>query len=286
MKRFLFLSFVSLFVVVDAVAQPAKQNAPWKRYTIRREEFSVMLPVHPAMATRKTMVVRFSQERQLRTLGAYADGLAFTILSAENSSPRESLDDYLEQEIFTHAGWERSSEKEITVNGFKGKQYIVPNKIPGTMQIFATRNHIYRFHAFGATIDDARVKQFFSSIVLGPQSGAIEVKDGNGVPIKSNLDNANAFTVKEVDQRPFIAFKPEPAYTEEARQNALAGTVLLKAIFTADGVVTSIKVASGLPYGLEENAVEAAKKIRFIPAVKDGKFVSTWMQLEYSFNLY
>jgi TonB family protein len=286
MKRFLFLSFVSLFVVVDAVAQPAKQNAPWKRYTIRREEFSVMLPVHPAMATRKMMVVRFSQERQLRTLGAYADGLAFTILSAENSSPRESLDDYLEQEIFTHAGWERSSEKEITVNSFKGKQYIVPNKIPGTMQIFATRNHIYRFHAFGATIDDARVKQFFSSIVLGPQGGAIEVKDGNGVPIKSNLDNANAFTVKEVDQRPFIAFKPEPAYTEEARQNALAGTVLLKAIFTADGVVTSIKVASGLPYGLEENAVEAAKKIRFIPAVKDGKFVSTWMQLEYSFNLY
>jgi len=285
-KGILFFSCTLLLFAVDTFAQPAKQPASWRRYTIRREEFSVMLPVHPAMATRKTVVERFAEERQLRTLGAYADGLAFTILSAENSSPRESLDDYLEQEIFTHAGWERSSEKEITVNGFKGKQYIAPNKIPGTMQIFATRNHIYRFHAFGATIDEARVKQFFSSITLGPQSRGIEVKDGNGASLKSNQDNANAFTIKEVDQRPFIAFKPEPVYTEEARTNVLSGTVLLKAIFTADGVVTNIKVASGLPYGLDDKAIEAAQKIRFIPAVKDGKFVSTWMQLEYSFNLY
>lgn len=286
MKRFLFLSCVLLFVAVDALAQPAKQPASWQRYTIRREEFSVLLPVHPAMQSRKPLVMRLSKERQLRTLGAYADGLAFTVLSAENSSPRESLDDYLEHEIFTHSTWDRSSEKELTVNGFKGKQYIAPNKVPGTMQVFATRNHIYRFHAFGATPDDPRVKQFFSSIILGPNVQGIEVKDGNGVPIKSTQDNANAFTIKEVDQRPFVAFKPEPAYTDDARQNNISGSVILKAILTADGAVTNIKVSSGLPYGLEENAIDAAKKLRFIPAVKDGKFVSTWMQIEYHFNLY
>ena len=80
--------------------------------------------------------------------------------------------------------------------------------------------------------------------------------------------------------------KPEPAYTEEARQNQISASVILKAIFAADGTITNIKVASGLPFGLEEKAIEAAKKIRFIPAVKDGKFVSTWMQLEYHFTLY
>jgi len=37
---------------------------------------------------------------------------------------------------------------------------------------------------------------------------------------------------------------------------------------------------------LLERAIDAAKKIRFIPAVKDGKYVSMWMQLEYNFNLY
>jgi TonB family protein len=273
-----------LFLASSVVAQ---SNEKWKRYTIRREEFSVMMPALPAMATRKTMVMRLAKERLQHTLGAYADGLAFTVLCVENSASRESLDDYLEQEIFTHAGWERTSQQELTVNGFKGKQYNLPNLIPGTMQIFATRNHICRFHAFGATLDDARIKQFFSSVTLGDKNDGIEVKDGNGDPPKAaTQDNSNAFTIKEVERKPFVAFKPEPGYTEEARQNDLSGSLLLKAVFTAEGAITNIKVISGLPYGLEDKAIEAAKKIRFIPARKDGKFVSTWMQLEYTFNLY
>ena len=250
-----------------------------------------MLPAQPAMSTRKPIVMRLGTERQQRMLGAYADGLAFTVLCFENSSPRESLDDFIEQEIFTHSGWDRSSEQELTLNGFKGKQYLSPNKIPGTMQIFATHNHVYRFHAFGATTADPRVKHFFSTIELGAKNNGIEVKDGIGLPYKSDAATAtqateNALTIKDVDRRPFIAMKPEPTYTDDARQNQISGSVILKAVFAADGTITSIKVASGLPYGLEEKAIEAAKKIRFIPAVKDGKFVSTWMQLEYSFNLY
>src|ERR1044072_693823 len=244
MKRILFLICVLSLVAADVLAQPSQ----WKRYTIRREEVSVKLPAYPAMASRKVMVMQLAKERQQHTLGAYADGLVFTVLCVENLSPRESVEDYLEREIFTHAGWERSSQKELMLNGFKGKQYIVPNKIPGTMQIFATRNHICRFHAFGATMDDARIKQFFSSLTLRPKHAGIEVKESSGSSYKATTqDNANALTMKEVDRRPFIAFKPEPSYTEQARQNALTGSVLLKAIFTAEGAITNIKVASGLP---------------------------------------
>ena len=263
------------------------QSPAWQRYTIRRDEFSVMLPAHPAMSTKKAMVIWLAKERVQHTLGAYADGLVFTVLCVDNSSSRQSLDDYIEQEIFSHAGWDRTSQKELTVNRFNGRQYSLPNPVPGTLQIFATRNHICRFNAFGATMDDARVKQFFSSVTLGNKNDGIEVNDGNGVPPKpATQDNANAFTVKEVDRKPFVAFRPEPNYTEEARQNALTGSVILKAVLTAEGAVTNIKVAASLPYGLEQNAIDAAKRLRFIPAMKDGKFVSTWMQLEYNFNLY
>jgi len=60
----------------------------------------------------------------------------------------------------------------------------------------------------------------------------------------------------------------------------------LKVVFAANGQVTNIRVAAPLPYGLTEKAVEAARKIKFVPAMKDGKYVSMWMQLEYNFNLY
>jgi len=92
MKRVLFLFCTLLLIAVEAPAQPA--NSPqWKRYTIRGEEFSVMLPEPPAMAGRNEMVMQFGKQRQQRTLGAYADGLVFTVLCVENSSPRESLED-------------------------------------------------------------------------------------------------------------------------------------------------------------------------------------------------
>jgi hypothetical protein len=38
--------------------------------------------------------------------------------------------------------------------------------------------------------------------------------------------------------------------------------------------------------GLTERAIEAAQRTRFIAAMKDGKPVSMWIQLEYYFNLY
>jgi TonB family protein len=94
------------------------------------------------------------------------------------------------------------------------------------------------------------------------------------------------YTGKQVDTKARLIKKPEPMYTEKARGKQITGTVVLKCIFAADGRVTNIRVIAGLPYGLTERAIEAARKIQFVPATKDGKNVSMWMQLEYNFNLY
>ncbi len=86
--------------------------------------------------------------------------------------------------------------------------------------------------------------------------------------------------------RPTILYKEKAKYTEEARQNKVQGTVVLNVVFTADGRVTSIRVIRGLPDGLTEKAIEAAQKIRFNPAVKNGSPVSVRGNLEFTFNLY
>ena len=61
---------------------------------------------------------------------------------------------------------------------------------------------------------------------------------------------------------------------------------MLRAVFAADGKVKHISVIAGLPDGLTERAIVAARGIKFVPAKKDGRPVSMWMQLEYNFNLY
>ena len=285
------MTYLKLFLLLILVAPGVMAQSAWQRYTVKGEAFSVIFPTVPAMATYKETVDRFGEERRQRVLGAYADGLVYTVSCSENPK-QELLEDFIEQEIFTHSTFDRTSEKDLKRNGFSGKQYIAPDKVPGTVQIFKTGNTIYRFQVFGAPTDDTRVQQYFSSVVLGKSASGIEVTDGVGVPYdpgsKSETDQSKAtlFVGKDVNRKVVIVMKPSPAYTEEARQNAVTGVVVLKVVFYSDGSVGNIRNVYGLPYGLTEQAIQAAKKIKFVPAVKDGRFVSMWMQLEYNFNLY
>lgn len=86
--------------------------------------------------------------------------------------------------------------------------------------------------------------------------------------------------------RPRVLFKPEPAYTSEARENQITGTVVLSAVFAETGEVTDIQIIKGLSHGLNDRCIEAAKQIKFVPAESNGKKISFRMRLEYNFNLY
>jgi len=63
-----------------------------------------------------------------------------------------------------------------------------------------------------------------------------------------------------------IISKPNPVYTEEARQLRLEGEVLLEVMFGANGQLHVNRVVRGLGHGLDEAAIEAANKMRFKPA--------------------
>ena len=94
------------------------------------------------------------------------------------------------------------------------------------------------------------------------------------------------YRASDVTRRAVITSKPEPEYTAAARLNQVSGTVILRAVLAADGRVTSITPAQQLPHGLTEQAIEAAERIEFMPAERDGRPVSQYVQIVYNFNLY
>ena len=67
-----------------------------------------------------------------------------------------------------------------------------------------------------------------------------------------------------------ILFKPNPVYTDEARNLKLEGEVLLEVSFSANGTLHVNKVVRGLGHGLDEAAIAAANKMRFKPAQRNG----------------
>ncbi|MFN2530546.1 MAG: energy transducer TonB [Pyrinomonadaceae bacterium] len=120
----------------------------------------------------------------------------------------------------------------------------------------------------------------------GGNIGGGDRNDGGGGPGGGGGGYDRIFPGKDVTSKARLLSKPEPQYTEDARKNQITGTVVLKCVFSSSGQVTNIRTVSGLPYGLTDRAIAAARQIKFVPATKDGHQVSMWMQLEYNFNLY
>ena len=68
-----------------------------------------------------------------------------------------------------------------------------------------------------------------------------------------------------------IFSKPTPAYTEEARRLRIQGEVALSVVFEATGAIRVIGVVKSLGHGLDQEAEQVATRIRFKPALRDGK---------------
>ncbi|MEP6903984.1 MAG: energy transducer TonB, partial [Actinomycetota bacterium] len=74
-------------------------------------------------------------------------------------------------------------------------------------------------------------------------------------------------------------------YTDQARRAKVTGKIVIAVLFAANGKVTQTIIIKPLGYGLDEEAVRAAKGIKFEPLVKNGKPVSVVKIVEYGFSI-
>lgn len=81
-------------------------------------------------------------------------------------------------------------------------------------------------------------------------------------------------------------YTPDPEYPDNARKMKITGTVQLSLVLGVDGVPHDVKIEKGLGHGLDEKAVEAVRKWKFQPAMKDGQPVETKLYVTTTFRLY
>jgi TonB family protein len=285
MQQILFALCTLLLLADLAVGQPDQNvggvgpGPNWRTYTVKGEEFSVTLPAVPEMRTtdgfRKDGKTRL--ERRLKTSLYNVD---YSIEAFENPEPRQSLQKFIEEFGFD-TEYDRQTRRKWTVDGFEGFEYSLANRT-AVIRFVATEAHLYRFIATGTiAVKGSEVERFFSLIRLGQNLDGIQISDGPGGSLPAG---AEVYSGKQATTKARLLSKPQPSYTKEARENDISGVVILKCVFRSNGEVTNIHIVAGLPYGLTDRAIEAAKKIKFIPATKDGQPVSMWMQLEYHFS--
>lgn len=78
----------------------------------------------------------------------------------------------------------------------------------------------------------------------------------------------------------------KPLWPMEDLRHEHTGTVTFIFLIAIDGHVTDASVTKSSGHiSLDEATIEAVKKCRFQPGIKDGKAVPAWMQMQYVWRL-
>jgi TonB family protein len=84
---------------------------------------------------------------------------------------------------------------------------------------------------------------------------------------------------------PSVISKVDPQYTEDARKEKIAGSVMLSMVIGTDGLAHDISVTKSLDPGLDRKAAEAVEQWHFAPGALKGEPVAVQAVIEINFRL-
>lgn len=121
-----------------------------------------------------------------------------------------------------------------------------------------------------------------SGVVIGSDSGS-----SHGPDKRRDAAAGTAYRVGGGITAPVPLNTVEAKYSQEARRAKYEGVCVIQMIVDTHGDPQDPRVIHGLKYGLDEKALEAVRKYRFRPAMKDGRTpVPVIITVDVNFKLY
>jgi TonB family protein len=120
-------------------------------------------------------------------------------------------------------------------------------------------------------------KADLSPVAPNPKTASAGNDSANPAMFRAGMGGAGA---------PACLYCPGPSYTKPARAARFHGKVLLDVVVSANGDVKSATILQGVPFGLNDNAMEAVRQWKFKPATRDGQPVPVMVMIEVAFSLY
>jgi TonB family protein len=86
-------------------------------------------------------------------------------------------------------------------------------------------------------------------------------------------------------RKPRVIHRVEPVYPADAREKNIKGSVILTMVVDREGNPQDVKIWRSLYPSMDQAALEAARQMRFEPALKDGQPVSETLRVEFYFSM-
>jgi TonB family protein len=169
-------------------------------------------------------------------------------------------------------------------------EYLIKRFLPFSMGFLAAVFVTSLFQAFGSLGQTSNVPEVVTTSHGKPytcknkfRSSGTGYASGNDYGSGSEIGTGTSSTDNGSLR---ILHKPRPQYTDEARSNGTEGTVVLRVTFLASGRIGSVQPVKGLDDGLTDQAIAAARRLEFEPAIRNGTPVSVTKTVEYTFSIY
>lgn len=187
-------------------------------------------------------------------------------------------------------------EKVEEINGFTVTRYATKfDKFYRKTQHFQFKDRVYVVKGVAKAENDMLLNAYFESVRLINGNDVVAPNAPQGAKATSlpklfeqetpRLDDSMTVSSKELDREPIILKAQRPRFSFESRQGLGAIRVKLKVLYSSSGKVTDVEVLEITSKRVEREAVETAKNTVFIPAEKDGKLVSVYKIIEYSYGV-
>ncbi len=293
-------TFLILIVFTTGLYAQTGEVQKWTKFLSSSKDFSVTLP---------SDLITYPTDNYW-TLTSHNSEVAFVVTFSNSSKAKTDLDGIRAKNEYPDLVFSRFRTGDFVVDIGKIE------KTPFYISIDAASSKgLYRIWITGKNADSPKFLRILNSIALqgnplikGAKSdewivdSELSIESIKTSPVindellRKRMKNSDTkignIELKQTElnviySRPFLMLKKDrPSYTDDARARGVQGTIKMLVTFKGNGDIGPISIISGLPSGLNNEAVVAARKIRFLPAEVEGKPFDTVKIVTYSFAIY
>jgi TonB family protein len=136
-----------------------------------------------------------------------------------------------------------------------------------------------------AVSDDALPHFAIATSPTGASGASLAKSSAAATTFEGAPDDDAPYAEGSVDIPARAALQVRPRYPLQARSSGIEGLVKLEIVLSSAGVVQSVRPLSHAGHGFEEEAIAAAWRTPFTPAVKHGRAVPVRMAWTVEFQL-
>ena len=295
MKRAFYITSFLIAASVSVCAQTVK----WDRFT-NKDEFGVAIPQGSKGFKDETTYTL--GRRPAPTVTSHACIYRFINVTAIMIDIYEGDVKDIRNELVSRLMSENASSpyakvKDVDTPAVSLSLYSrTQNGYSSVQQFVLFKKRLYLVQAYALSIDDPILTGLFRSVTVTvagksfmPNLTQGEDPKGASIPppfdeMVATVDPAQPVLLGKPDREIFILYRPRPRFPNDSSSTRSEQIVKLKVTFLANGEIGKIDPVSTGDRAFIDSCITTAKKMIFIPAIKDGKPVTITKQIEYSFS--